>query len=470
MHSITEFLDLEDTNITVADISISGTTKTITLITEPELHYCPVCASRMHSRGIKSRTIQHPILQDHYQVILILKQRRWRCTNKSCLYESNETFRFVGKHRRTTNATDMLIIQEFRDFSISAAAIARKFHTSDTHVTDIFDRYVHLDRLPLTDIISIDEVNVDLDPNCKYALVIQDFYTGEPIDLLISRRTSTTEPYFANIPIEERIKVRYLISDMYNEYIKYVDKYFPNAVSVVDSFHVVQWMLSLIDEYYRGLLKQYRERDREAYLEKHPEGIPKGKSIPPSDEVYLLKNYRWIVLTNRRNITYQPEARWEKHFRCLMNTYDKEDSLFARFPRLRTLRDLKEMYIDFNTRNAGNPDKARPQLEELIKYYKECGDSIFVRFSETLERYIDPIINSFVMVKRNGSGGLYDSRLSNGPIESLNRVPKDMKRNGRGYKNFDHFRNRFLYSMRKNPVLNGTGKSEYTYFDMTDDF
>ncbi|MBQ8488569.1 MAG: transposase [Alphaproteobacteria bacterium] len=65
---------------------------------------------------------------------------------------------------------------------------------------------------------------------------------------------------------------------------------------------------------------------------------------------------------------------------------------------------------------------------------------------------------------------LYDSRLSNGPIESINRKVKDLRRSGRVFRNFEHFRNRFLYATRKTPVLNGV--SDYnpvTYFE-DDDF
>jgi hypothetical protein len=90
----------------------------------------------MHSRGIKTRTISHPILQDGYELILLLKQRRWRCTNEQCSREENETFNFIGKRRRNTSASDFLIVNEFRDLNISAADIARKFGTSDTHVSD----------------------------------------------------------------------------------------------------------------------------------------------------------------------------------------------------------------------------------------------------------------------------------------------------------------------------------------------
>ena len=63
--------------------------------------------------------------------------------------------------------------------------------------------------------------------------------------------------------MEERAAVKYLISDMYNQYITYVDKYFPNAVPVVDSFHVIQWIIRKVDNYIRLLLKKYRQRDRE---------------------------------------------------------------------------------------------------------------------------------------------------------------------------------------------------------------
>ena len=263
MNHITDLLDLEDTDVIISDIRIQGQTKTITLETPPTAHFCPSCGYRMHSRGIKSRTINHPILQDNYSLILILKQRRWRCTNPACLYDISESFKFVDKRRRTTNASDMLIVDAYRNLLETSASIAKRFHVSDSHVHEIFDRYVRLDRLPLTDAISVDEVLLDMDDDCRYALVIQDFHTGDPVDLLRSRRTNVTDPYFVSIPANERSQVKYLISDMYNPYIAYVEKYFPNAVPVVDSFHVIQWITRSIDSYIRQLLKKYRQRDRE---------------------------------------------------------------------------------------------------------------------------------------------------------------------------------------------------------------
>ena len=468
MNSITELLNLEDSDIIISDISIQGTTKTLTLETTPCTHFCPSCGFKMHSRGTKRRTIKHPILQDTYELILILKQRRWKCTNPECCYDISESFKFVNKRRRTTNATDMLIVDAYRDLMETSSSIANRFHVSDTHVLEVFDRYVKMDRLLLTDAICIDEVFLDMDEYCKYALVIQDFHTGDPIDLLRSRRTNVTEPYFVSIPVEERNAVRYLISDMYNQYISYVDKYFPNAVSVVDSFHVIQWITRLIDNYIRQLLKKFKQRDREleeqlSYEQQRP------VSLPPSDEVYLLQKYRWLILASQSNIKYHSDPRMDSHFRCLMNTYDYEDALFRIDYRLKEFRDLKEIYIQFNNRNAGNPVKAREELDELIPLYQSCEHEIFREFGNLLERYEDYIINSFIMVEKHGFGKIYNSRLSNGPIESINRKVKDLKRLGRGFRNFEHFRNRFLYAARKAPVLNGV--SDYQpvmYFDDDD--
>lgn len=154
MNTITELLNLEDSDIYISDIKIEGTKKIITVETHPSIHFCPQCDFRMHSRGVKQRKINHPILQDTYECVLLLKQRRWKCTNPLCNYSFNESFNFVGKRKRNTNATEMLIVNEFKDLSMSAARIAEKFNVSDTYAIQTFEKYVKLDRLPLSDIIS----------------------------------------------------------------------------------------------------------------------------------------------------------------------------------------------------------------------------------------------------------------------------------------------------------------------------
>lgn len=46
------------------------------------------------------------------------------------------------------------------------------------------------------------------------------------------------------------------------------------------------------------------------------------------------------------------------------------------------------------------------------------------------------------------------------------RKAKDLKRLGRGYRNFEHFRTRFLFATRDNPVINASsGYNPVTYYD-----
>lgn len=56
------------------------------------------------------------------------------------------------------------------------------------------------------------------------------------------------------------------------------------------------------------------------------------------------------------------------------------------------------------------------------------------------------------------------------PIASTNCKVKDLKRLGRWFRNFEHFRNRFLFATKQPPVLNGvTDYIPVTYYE-EDDF
>ena len=60
-------------------------------------------------------------------------------------------------------------------------------------------------------------------------------------------------------------------------------------------------------------------------------------------------------------------------------------------------------------------------------------------------RWKDLIINSFIVV--NGK------RNSNGPIESLNSRIKKLISHGNGFKSFERFRNKTMFSLNKNEPI-----------------
>lgn len=102
--------------------------------------YCPVCGHRMYSKGPYTRTLNHPILQDGRKVTILLKQRRFKCTNPVCGKFETEQFSFIERYKHNTNMTDFLIIDDFRTADLSASEIARRRNVSDTYAMYTFAR------------------------------------------------------------------------------------------------------------------------------------------------------------------------------------------------------------------------------------------------------------------------------------------------------------------------------------------
>lgn len=80
-----------------------------------------------------------------------------------------------------------------------------------------------------------------------------------------------------------------------------------------------------------------------------------------------------------------------------MNTYDYEDAIFHIDNKLKDYRELKEMYVRFNSINAGTPTAAREELIELIAFYANSEHSMFRAFEHFRNRFLyaasPPILN-----------------------------------------------------------------------------
>lgn len=452
-NDIMKFLNIEDKDIAITRILTNGNVKEIHLEKILKIEHCPACSSRMHSKGKYIRKINHPILQDGYQLKLIVTQRKWRCTNPQCNLYFNDQFNFISKYKQSSNITPYMILSEMKNIHITTSDVAKRYNISDTAVHYTFLQYLDIKRLPLPEILSIDEVFLDIDYKHRYALVIIDFNTLEIVDILPNRWEETTNAYFLSIPLEERKNVKYLICDMYNPYINYTKRYFPNSIAIVDSFHVVAWILKKINNYINDIKKKFQIRDRKLFEEsckKNNRPID-FKNLPASKEVYLLNNFKWLVLQNVENIDYQDKPRYNHKLKAYLNTYDYEKMFFQLDDNLRNIRHLKEKYIEFNNTKEKDLNKIDILLSNLINDYSLSTLTMFREFSVLLKDHKQEIINSFIYIIDDKGN---ERRLSNGPMEGYNRTPKDFKRNSRGLSNFEYARSRLIWANRKNePVL-----------------
>ena len=175
----------------------------------------------------------------------------------------------------------------------------------------------------------------------------------------------------------------------------------------------------------------------------------------------LLKKYHGLLLKNGRDLKIYTQPRYNKLLGRMMTTYDYFEWMYRIDPHLEHLRDLKEVYIAFNAKYAGDPKGAKKSLPQVIARYRTCEYAMYHRIADMLEENFDAIINSFIMLEKHSGDKV---RLSNGPIEGLNRITKDMKRIARGFRNFEYIRQRFLFATRENAQILGVPrKLEDTY-------
>lgn len=450
-----------DGSINIDKVITDDKTKTIHLSRNPIPTYCDVCGARMYSKGIYKRNVNHQILQDSTHLNLIIHQRKWKCTNCSCY--KNELFPFVEKHKQSTTLIPLLVLDAMKDLNRSAVSIAKQFNISDTQVHDIFTAYVDLPRLKLPEILSVDEVYLNINHKDKYALVLMDFKTGEIVDILHNRWKSTVDQYFYSIPLEERKRVKFIICDAYRNYMEYPENYFPNAKVILDSFHISKHLISKLNAYINQVMKRYLERDKKELEKKNHDTNRDNKSIKESDEVILLRNYRWVLLKNNDEIKYSVNRHYHNLLGMHLDTYTIEKMFFALDVNFKPLHELKERFIIFNQSKFDKYEDVEKDFDELINEYKASDQIIFKQFAEYLNKFKTEIIYSFtvseVSRRTKDEQDKYYSRLSNGPMEGFNRKPKDYKRNARGFSNFDYTRNRILWSTRKNPTVRGIPKS-----------
>ena len=417
----------DDGTYSITNVEFIGPDKFIHIEKYLKPTFCPACNARMHSKGIYTRKVNHPITQDSMNIYLFVHQRRWIC--KKCGHTENDSFPFLDKYSHSSNITPYLILDAFKNLSRSTADIAAQFNISDSNARLIFKRYVDLPRLPLPEYISVDEVYLNINDKDKYAFVIMDFVTGEIVDIVHNRWRSTIEDYFLSIPLKERLNVKGVISDAYKTYLKMPEEFFPHAVTILDSFHAVKLIISQINTYIYKVLKWYRKRDEERLKQKNHDTNHDNQSIRPSKEVILLQNYKWVILKNHDDIKYSTKRYYHKMLGMNVDTFTIEKMFFDLDPNFKKLRDLKEEYIKFNEQDYENEFDVLSNLNTLINKYKGSDQSIFRDFALFLRANTDPIVNSFIKVKVHRKSASdekeYYARLSNGPMESFNRKPKD---------------------------------------------
>ena len=427
----------------------------IRILLRPDYPPCPDCGNpNVLIKGYELKKINHGILTDR-KCILHYSARRYRCpVCGRTFYEHNP---FVFSSMKISALTVINVLKDLKSQTETFSSVAKRYHISPTSAASIFDQHVQLPRLPLPELMSIDEnyAFFHKGENSKYIFVMLDYRTGEAIDILPSRKLEFLKDYFLKIPKEERKNVKMIATDMYKEYRTLIHDIFPDSVHTVDHFHLIQELSRRTDAVRIRVMKS----------------VPKyiADTSQQTDEYYLLKKFNWLIFkredvldTDKKPLfDINRERRMNNKLQRMLNYYDIRKLIEAIHPDLEAAWRLKDDVVDFYDDNT--LDTAEEALNELIQKFYRSGIPEMIQFGKTLRNWKQEIINSFTVVgvrhkvdKETGQVVISELKLNTNISETKNSIIKTLKKSANGYACWHRFRNRCLYILRPSakPVLN----------------
>lgn len=425
----------------------------VSVTLRPDYPPCPVC---LHEHPVIcsyiEKTIKHSVLASQ-NCILLYRARRYRCPvcHRTC-YERNP---FVYGRQRISQATVQNVLLDLRNPEATFSMIARRYNLSPTTVQNIFDDHVQIPKpTTLPRVLQMDETCSFRSDNSRYVCMLPDYDRQVPIDLLPDRKKENLLRYFRQFPQEERNKVKFIATDMYETCRSVCHSVFPKAVHACDRFHVVQEFTRQFQKVRIRHMKGKDTKSDEYYLLKHQNGLfnirPGSKREIRQENPYIQnpqKEYEEILSPGaRRTYNY--------HFKKWMNEYELLELLLSIDQELTDAYHFKNRLSDFFRENT--IDSAPAALKKLISDMEKSQIPEIIHFASTLCNWYREIINSFTVIAteyetspRTGKVKKKDRRLTSSMIENRNKYVQQIKNNANGYTNWTRFRSRVLYVLDK---------------------
>ena len=355
-------------------------------------------------------------------VILRIKKVRFKC--KICGKTFTPKLIGIDRYAKIGKQVKTLIINEFykqKSFSI----IANDYRISQMQVIRIFDEAFHFIKkgvLPVA--LCIDEIGFKSEDG-NYAAILYDHDKRRVIDVIRNRQKEYLKDYFYHCYPDERRRVRYFISDLYEGYSFIKDYFFKDAIHIADMFHVIRLLRVEVSRLRIRTYKEYTEEGdvERSFMKIHWDYFEKFLDTKVAHKPYYCQKEHFEYTT------------WQMMKRCLELNQTFWDAYAC-------LQDFYEYY------RCKSFDQAIKHIEKIINQLKRTEDEGLVRVANTYNKWKIEIANAITVRNENGK------RYSNGPAEGLNNAIKTLIKDANGYRNFERFRKRVLLVLgkRKDPL------------------
>ena len=351
---------------------------------------CPHCKSK--SAKIKDYRTQNikdvPIR--FKTTLLSYRKRRYQC--KKCGKTFYENVNFLPKRARKTTRVTEFIVDRLKT-NQSMKDIAKDADVSISTVSRLLTPLaVSAKHLP--EVLCIDEFKGNTG-YYKYQVSLMNGKTRTPIDIIECRYKTHLLDYFNKFSLQERKKVKYVITDLWKTYKDLANIYFPNAKVVADKFHFVRYTTEAVDT----VRKQVQDK------------------LPRAERKYF-KHSRKLLLSRYENLK---DDKQKEELNYILINYSED---------LRKVYTEKEEILKII--QMSDKTKAIESLNSWIKRNLESEIPALKSCAKTYFNWITEIRNALKVP------------YSNGPMEGYNNKIKTLKRVAFGFRNFTNFKARIL--------------------------
>lgn len=220
------------------------------------------------------------------RVFFSYRPRRLECPEHGVVVEAMPWAQ--GKSHSTI--PHMLFLAEWARV-LSWKEVSRRFKTSWRKVCDAVTYVVQwgLDHRDMTNITAIGVDEISIRKGHKYLTLV--YQINEHCRRLLwvgeNRDSRTMIRFFYDFGVQRRKQIKYVCSDMWKPYLKVIKKRIPQAVHILDRFHIMQKINKAIDEVRATEVRQLKADGQEP----------------------VLKNSRWCLLKRKENLTEKQEKK-----------------------------------------------------------------------------------------------------------------------------------------------------------------
>ena len=397
----TELIGIKDQNIIISLVFETDTHIEIQAKLDYPAPSCPHCHGKMIKYDFQ-KTSKIPLLeQAGTPTLLRLKKRRFQC--KSCRRVTVAETSIVEKNCQISNLVRQKVTQLLTQ-KMSLTDIARRLRVSTSTVYRKLDQFTfkeHYDKLPA--VMSWDEFGFK---KGDLVFIAQNYETNELITILDNRRQTTIRNYFLKYPLEDRQKVQFITMDMSGAYIPLARRLFPNAKIVLDRFHIIQHLGRAFLKTRIAIMNQFDK-----------------KSLP----YRALKNHWRLFQKDSRKLS-------------LNSFYSKT------FRQTVVPHEIIEKTLVFSEELA-NAYKLYQLL--LFPFQEKRVDEFFELIEENMSKVnhsFQTVFRTFLRHKQYIKNAL-ETDYSNAKLEATNKLIKDIKRLGFGFRNFINFKKRVFITL-----------------------